>query len=111
MLAFVLGGRGAQPPEKSGFDEKSLDRSTLKNVALNVRLLLYVAGSPPDEDLIFKPLAKHDYKISTVIPAENVFERFFNIGGFLFDSGRYNLSNASLKTICMNYLWEKVFDW
>jgi hypothetical protein len=39
----------------------------------------YIAGSPPDEDLIFKPLAEHYYEISSVIPAEGVVEGFFRL--------------------------------
>ena len=57
---------------------------------------------------MFQPLAMLYYQLAPIQPAEGVVEGFFSIAGFLFDSRRHNLSNESLKTVCLTYLWKEL---
>ena len=61
-----------------------------------------------DGDLIFLPLAELYYKLAPIIPAEGVVEGFFSIAGFLFDSRQYNLTAENVKSVSLQYLWQKL---
>ena len=57
---------------------------------------------------IFRPLSMLYYQIAPIQPAEGIVEGFFSIAGFLFDARRHNLTNESLKTVCLTYLWKEL---